>query len=108
MPAVKEPSKRRTPWFTVLASMVCSQRSSRLARRVGICMMFGAAWWHAAVGGAEVCVFKCVVELVFVFFGYVENEWSKAGVFVGAVLFPCGCASDGDDDACCGFADFYG
>ena len=27
---------------------------------------------------------------------------------VVAVLFPCGCASDGDYDAFAGFADFYG
>ena len=47
VPEVKEPSKRIMPWFTVLASIVCSHRSSRLARRMGICMMFGAAWWLA-------------------------------------------------------------
>jgi len=38
----------------------------------------------------------------------VEYEWSEAGVAVIAVLFPYGCASDGDYDAFACFADFYG
>jgi hypothetical protein len=62
----------------------------------------------AAVGCAKISVFQRVDELVFVVFRYVEDEWSKAGVFVGAVLFPCCCSSDGNDYACGGFADFYG
>ena len=37
-----------------------------------------------------------------------EDEWSQACVMVSAVLFPGGCASDGDYDACACFADFYG
>ena len=37
-----------------------------------------------------------------------EYEWSEAGVVVASVLFPDGCASDGDYDACACFADFYG
>jgi hypothetical protein len=61
-----------------------------------------------AVLGCEVGAFECVVDLVFVFFCYVEDEWSQACVMVGAVLFPGGCASDGDYDACACFADFYG
>jgi len=44
VPEVKEPSKRTSPLVTVFASMACSHRSSRLARRVGICMRFGVAW----------------------------------------------------------------
>jgi len=38
----------------------------------------------------------------------VEYEWSEACVAVVSVLFPGGCASDGDYDACACFADFYG
>ena len=56
----------------------------------------------------EVGAFQCVVDLVFVFFCDVEYEGSEACVAVGAVLFPDGCASDGDYDACACFADFYG
>ena len=62
----------------------------------------------AAVGGVEIRFFESVVDLVFVFFGDVEYEWSEAGVSVLPVLFPCGCASDGDYDACACFSDFYG
>ena len=62
----------------------------------------------AAVGRVEVGFFQVVVYRVFVFFGYVEYEWAQPGVVVVAVLFPDGCASDGDDDACGCFADFDG
>ena len=56
----------------------------------------------------EIGAFYVVVHCVFVFFGYVEDEWSQACVVVIAVLFPnCG-AADGDDDAGAGFADFDG
>jgi len=54
------------------------------------------------VGGCE-----CLVELAFVFFCYVEYEWSEACVVVVFVLFPDGGASDGCDYACAGFADFH-
>ena len=63
---------------------------------------------YAAVACAEAGVFKRVVEGVFVFFCYVEYEWSDACVVVCVVLAPCDCASDGDDYACGCFADFYG
>ena len=43
VPEVKEPSNRIRPLVTVFASMVWSQRSRRLARRVGICMKCGDA-----------------------------------------------------------------
>ena len=43
VPEVKEPSNRISPWLTVLVSIVCSHRSRRLARRVGICMRCGDA-----------------------------------------------------------------
>jgi len=62
----------------------------------------------AVVVGVEVGFFEGVVDFVFVFFCNVEYEWSEAGVVVLPVLFPGGCASDGDYDACGGFADFYG
>ncbi len=45
VPAVKLPSRRIKPSVTVLAIMVCSHRSSRLASRVGICIRCGADWW---------------------------------------------------------------
>jgi hypothetical protein len=61
-----------------------------------------------AVFGVEVGFFKGVVDFVFVVFCYVKYEWSEAGVVVAFVLFPGGGASDGDYDACAGFADFYG
>jgi hypothetical protein len=60
-----------------------------------------------AVCGAEVCMLEGIAELVFVFFSYVEDEWPQTCVFVGAVLFPCCCSSDSDNDAGLGFADFY-
>jgi len=44
VPEVREPSNRISPWLTVFASMVWSQRSRRLARRVGICVRWGEAW----------------------------------------------------------------
>ncbi len=62
----------------------------------------------ACVEGVEVGSFERVVDFVFVFFCDVEYEWSEASVAVAAVLFPDGCASDGDYDACACFADFYG
>ena len=37
-----------------------------------------------------------------------KYEWSEACVAVVSVLLPCGCASDGNYDARCCFADFYG
>ena len=63
---------------------------------------------HAAIGGAEVGVFQCIIDGVFVFFGYVENKWTQPCVFVGVVLPPSGCAAEGYDYALCCFADFYG
>jgi len=45
VPEVKEPSKRIIPWLAVFASIVCSHRSRRLAKRVGICRRFGVVWW---------------------------------------------------------------
>ena len=45
VPQVKDPSNSSTPLCTVLASIVCSHRSSRLVSRDGTCRMFGAAWW---------------------------------------------------------------
>jgi len=62
----------------------------------------------AAVLDVKVRFFYCVVDFVFVFFCYVEYEWSEACVSVMLVLFPYSCASDGDYDACACFADFYG
>ena len=62
----------------------------------------------ACVISVEVSSFQRVVDLVFVFFGDVEYKGAEACVAVGAVLFPDGCASDGDYDACACFADFYG
>lgn len=56
----------------------------------------------------EVGAFEVVVDRVFVFFRNVKNEWAKAGVAVLVVLFPHGCASDGDYYACAGFAHFDG
>ena len=44
VPEVNEPSNRISPLVTVFASIVCSHRSRRLARRVGICMRCGVAW----------------------------------------------------------------
>jgi len=44
VPEVKLPSNRTRPFSTVFARVVCSQRSRRLARRVGICMRWGVAW----------------------------------------------------------------
>ena len=37
-----------------------------------------------------------------------EYEWPETCVAVVSVLFPGGCASDGDYDSCACFADFYG
>ena len=54
----------------------------------------------AAILEGEVGAFQRVEDFVFVVFGYVEYEWSEAGVAVVAVLFPDCCASDGDDYAC--------
>ena len=62
----------------------------------------------AGVKCGEVGFFEGVVDFVFVFFCDVEYEWSEAGVAVVSVLFPGGCASDGNYDACACFADFYG
>ena len=62
----------------------------------------------AAVTYAEIGMFERVVELVFVFFCYVEYEWSEARVLVGSVLFPCGCSSYCDYHSSACFADFYG
>jgi hypothetical protein len=62
----------------------------------------------AGVVGVEVCCFQRVVDVFFVVFGYVEDEWPEPRVVVVAVLFPCGCSADGDYDAFAGFADFYG
>jgi len=62
----------------------------------------------ACVIGVEVRCFQRVVDVFFVVFSYVKNEWSESRVVVVAVLFPCGCASNGDYDAFAGFADFYG
>ena len=62
----------------------------------------------ACVISVEVSSFQRVVDLVFVFFGDVEYKGAEACVAVGAVLFPDGCASDGDYDTRCCFADFYG
>ena len=62
----------------------------------------------ACVKCVEGGFFEGIVDFVFVFFCYVEYEWPEAGVSVLPVLFPCGCASDGDYDACACFADFYG
>ena len=62
----------------------------------------------AAVGGAEVCVLKCVAELILVFFSYVKYEWSQSSIRVGTILFPCCCTPYGDNNTSVGFADFYG
>ena len=62
----------------------------------------------AGVKRVEVGFFEGVVDFVFVVFCYVEYEWAEACVSVALVLFPGGCASDGDYDACACFADFYG
>ena len=62
----------------------------------------------AGVERVEVGFFEGVVDVVFVVFGYVEYVWSQPRVAVLPVLFLCGCASDGDYDACACFADFYG
>ena len=62
----------------------------------------------ATVTSAKISMLERVVELVFVFFCYVEYEWSEACVLVGSVLFPCGCSSDGNYHAGACFADFYG
>ena len=62
----------------------------------------------AGVKRVEGGFFEGVVDLVFVVFCYMEYEWSEAGVVVLPVLFPSGCASDGDYDACACFSDFYG
>ena len=61
----------------------------------------------AAVGGAEVCVLKCVAELILVFFSYVKYEWPQARVFVGSVLFPGGRSTDGNYHTCARVPDFY-
>ena len=61
----------------------------------------------ATVGCGEVSMFKGIVELVFVFFSNLENEWSKSRILVSAVLFPCSCSPHSDDDTCTGFAYFY-
>ena len=61
----------------------------------------------AGVLCVEVGSFEGVVDFFFVFFRDVEYEGSEACVAISALL-PGGCASDGDYDACAGFADFYG
>jgi len=44
VPEVNEPSKRIRLLVAVFAVIACSHRSSRLARRVGICMRWGVVW----------------------------------------------------------------
>ena len=61
----------------------------------------------ATVSCTKISVFKGIEELVFVFFCYMEYEWSEAGVVVGSVLFPGGYSSDGNYHADAGFTDFY-
>jgi hypothetical protein len=61
-----------------------------------------------SVAGAEVSVFKRIVDGVFIFFRYVEYEWPEARVFVCSVLAPRDCSSDGNYHAGGCFADFYG
>jgi len=60
-----------------------------------------------AVSSAEISTLKSVEKLIFVVFSYVEDEWPEACVFVGAVLFPCGCSPDGDYHASACFSYFY-
>ena len=62
----------------------------------------------SAVLHVEVGAFYAVVDVFFVVFGYVEDEWSDSCVMVMAVLFPDGCAADGDYDSFACFADFDG
>lgn len=60
------------------------------------------------VAAVEVCFFKFLTDLFFVLFCYMEYEGAESVVFVFAVLAPCGCSADADDDTRVGFADFYG
>jgi len=62
----------------------------------------------AGVTSDKISSFQRVVDFAFVFFCDVEYEWSKTRVTVVSVLFPRGCASDGNYDACACFADLYG
>jgi len=68
-------------------------------------------WCGLAIAGvmsAKISSFQRAVDLAFVFFCNVKYEGPEARVSVVSVLFPDGCASDGDYDACACFADFYG
>ena len=58
--------------------------------------------------GAEVGFFEGVEHVFLVVFGDVEDEWTKAFVAVGSILFPHVGTSDGDYYACACFADFDG
>ena len=62
----------------------------------------------AGVMSVEIGSFQCVIDFVFVFFCDVEYEWPEACVMVLSVLFPGGCASDGNNYTCACFGDFYG
>ena len=72
VPEVNEPSKSNTPLFMVLASIVCSHRSRRLASPSWHLHNVWGSLMHATVSCAKICMFKGVVELVFVVFCYVE------------------------------------
>ena len=68
--------------------------------------------WSGLVTGAvlygEVRFFERVEHVFLVIFSYMEDEWAEPCVVVGAVLFPYGGASDGDDYSCACFSDFDG
>ena len=58
------------------------------------------------VWGVEVCFFEVVVDCVFVFLGYVEDEGSQSRVAIVVILSGDCSSADGNDQACCCFSDF--